>query len=548
MVAAGALCGCRSAAVPTASTDWAETPADMQVAPVDDAAADTDSGRVRIRRASTSDGPPASAVILASAEEAEQQAVMQRFEVPEEIPGADADPLRLPPFDATKSHEERLSVIEALFPELPAPLIAPGPLGNSDATPVSLGELQQIGLQNSPALRAAAADVQEARGRAVQAGLYPNPTVGYEGDSLGTARTAGYNGVMITQEFVTGGKLDFAQSAALMRVQAAQQNLRRERIALASDVRRGYFAVLIAQERVKYARAIAHLADEVYAAQIDLVAAGEAAAYEPLQLRVFSVQARNDIVQAENDLSAAWRSLAATLGLPQMAYRPPVGSAEMPPPGIDYEQASGILLSRHSDLAARRALISSACYNLRLQEVMPIPNLTVYTALQHDDTTTLNDFAANVQVGLPLPLFDRNQGNISAAHAELGRAHQNLADRRNELLGELAQAYNRYTTSRTIADNFRSQILPDQVRFYRGVYERFRQAGGAIDFAQVVVSQQAVADAVADYVDALQVQWAAAVDLAELMQVDDFFGLDGRPAGLGDAPPPLPPAESSSGR
>ena len=538
----GFTAGCRSASAPVASTEWAETPVDKASAP-SQAAAIRITDDARDPAPSVTDGPPASAVILASALQVDEAAAGQRFQVPEEIPGAEAGPLRLPLFDPTQSHQERRSAIESLFPGVPAPQVAPGPYAAGSTSVVSLGELQQIALQNSPALRVAAADVREACGLAVQAGLYPNPIVGYEGDSLGTARTAGYNGLMVTQEFVTAGKLDLAQTAAMMKVRAAEQQLRKARIALASDVRRGYFAVLIAQERVKYARAIAHLADEVYAAQVDLVAAGEAAAYEPLQLRVFAAQARNDIVKAENDLSAAWRSLAATLGMPQMAYRPPIGSAEMPPPGIDYDQASGILLSRHSDLAAAQALITRACYNVRLQEAMPIPNLTVYTALQHDDTTTLNDFAANVQVGLPLPIFDRNQGNIAAAHAQLGRSHQDLADTRNQLLGDLAQAYNRFATNRTIAENFRTQILPDQVRVYRGVYDRFRQAGGVVDFAQIVVSQQALADAVTSYVDALQAQWESAVDLAELMQVDDFFGIDHLAAGLGDAPPELPPAE-----
>ncbi|MCA9054035.1 MAG: TolC family protein [Planctomycetaceae bacterium] len=538
----GIICtaGCRSASAPVATTDWAETPADRASAPTSTAAV-READNEAPAKAKVTDGPPASAVILASALQVDDSAGGQRFEVPEEIPGAEADPLRLPPFDPTQSHEQRRSAIESLFPDVPTPMVAPGPYAAESTPLVTLGELQQIAVRNSPALRVAAADVREACGLAVQAGLYPNPTVGYEGDSLGTARTAGYNGLMVTQEFVTAGKLDLAQTAAMMKVRAAEQRLRKARIALASDVRRGYFAVLIAHERVKYARAIAHLADEVYAAQIDLVAAGEAAAYEPLQLRVFSARARNDIVQAENDLSAAWRGLAASLGLPQMAYRPPIGSAEMSPPSIDYDQASGILLSRHSDLAAAQALITSACYNVRLQEAMPIPNLTVYTAFQHDDTTTLNDFAANVQVGLPLPIFDRNQGNITAAHAQLGRAHQDLADTRNQLLGDLAQAYNRFATNRTIAENFRFQILPDQVRVYRGVYDRFRQAGGVVDFAQIVVSQQALADAVTSYVDALQAQWESAVDLAELMQVDDFFGIDNLAAGLGDAPPELPP-------
>src|SRR5690606_25480726 len=121
--------------------------------------------------------------------------------------------------------------------------------------------------------------VDKSRGQARQAGLYPNPIVGYEGDTIGTADTAGYNGVFFNQEIVTAGKLSLAQNTALMEMRAAEQNLRKSRITLASGVRRGYFGVLVAQERLKFARAIAHLSNEAYQAQVDLVAAGEAAPY-----------------------------------------------------------------------------------------------------------------------------------------------------------------------------------------------------------------------------------------------------------------------------
>ncbi len=189
-------------------------------------------------------------------------------------------------------------------------------------TSLNLAALQQMALDNSPIIRQAAADVEEARGQAVQAGLKPNPVVGYEGDTIGTADTSGYNGVMISQEFVTAGKLTLAQNKAMMEMRAREAELRKARITLASRVRRGYFRVLVAQEQVKFTRALARLSEEVYQAQIDLVTGGEAAPYEPLQLRVFAVQARNRVVQAQNNLSAAWRQLAAGMGMPHLPRHP----------------------------------------------------------------------------------------------------------------------------------------------------------------------------------------------------------------------------------
>jgi cobalt-zinc-cadmium efflux system outer membrane protein len=120
--------------------------------------------------------------------------------------------------------------------------------------------------------------------------------------------------VFFTQEIVRGNKLSLAQAAAMQEVRAAEADLKKARISLASDVRRNYYKVLIAQEQLRFSRAISRLSDEVYKAQIDLVAGGEAAPYEPLQLRVFAVQARNNVTASANSLNASWRQLAAAAG------------------------------------------------------------------------------------------------------------------------------------------------------------------------------------------------------------------------------------------
>lgn len=502
-------------------------------------------------RASTlADATPAPAVVQTSAESPAPEAPLTpgraRLSIPPELPGANSPALRLPPFDPTQSIPDRRTVVEQLFPEIPAEPLRTPLSPDSLSPPLSLGALQQIALDNSPVIRQAAADVDKSRGQARQAGLYPNPIVGYEGDTIGTADTAGYNGVFFNQEIVTAGKLSLAQNSALMEMRAAEQNLRKSRITLASGVRRGYFGVLVAQERLKFARAIAHLSNEAYQAQVDLVAAGEAAPYEPLQLRVFAVRAHNSVIQAENQLQAAWRQLAATMGVPTMVRAPLTGSVDAPIAAIEYESAMSFLLARHTDLAANRALIGSACYNLKLQQVTPIPNIDLYTALQHDDTTPLDNFSANVQIGIPVPVFNRNQGNITAAHAQLLRAQQDLTDTRNRLLSDLADAHYRYDTYRIIADSYRSEILQDQVQVFRGVYDRFLTVGETIDFAQVVVAQQALSQIVLDYLQVLSDEWNAAVDLAELLQVDDFYGMASEVGGPGlnvhrPAPPEAPP-------
>ena len=472
----------------------------------------------------------------------EQVAPPQRLAIPSVLPGADAPPLKVPRFDRDQPTEERLRQIESLFKPLPE-IVAESVVPHDPAKPaLALAELQQLAYDNSPKLRQAAADVETARGQAIQAGLYPNPVAGYEGDNMHQGNTAGLQGGFVSQEFVTAHKNKLARDVALHDMQAAEFALRRTRIELASLVRNGYFDVLVAQQRVKYTRALAEAAERVYRAQIELVAGGEAAAYEPLQLRVFALQARNAVRRAENAYLASWRQLAANLGLPDLAAAELAGSVDAPPPRVTYQAALNYLLAQHTDLAIAQTQIDKALVNLRLQRVTPIPNVNVLTVFQHDSTTLPNNAAFNLQVGVPLPVFNNNRGNIVAAEAQLVGAQQNWNDTRNTLTARLADIFQRYASNTTIAASYRTDILPDQVRTSRGVYEQFRQAGDAVDFAQVVVSWQALSQVIQDYLGALDDQWQAVVDLAQLLQVDDLFAMS---AAVGGQPEPVPLGESA---
>lgn len=435
--------------------------------------------------------------------------------------------MKVPPYNPNQPFNERRKIIEGLyqlFPPSPEERIVPP---GTTPRPLTLGDLQQTAYQYSPVLREAWADVEEARGLAVQAGLYPNPELGYEGDTINTSATAGYNGLFFSQSFITAGKLDTARQSKLMHVRATEYVYRRTRYQVAAAVRRAFFKVLISRERVKFSRAISRMAQEVYQAQIELVAGGQAAPYEPLQLRVLALRARNDVIRAENAYQAAWRELAAAVAQPNMQPVELAGSVESPLPGVIYDAARSSLLARHTDLFAAQAEIASAGYNLGLQRVTPIPNVNVYGAVQHDATTSLDNISYNLQIGLPLPVFNRNQGNITAAQADLVHARNTLTTTQNRLIADLAEAYGRYATGRELAEQYQTDIVPSQVRNYRGVYEQFREVGGTVDFAQVVIAQQNLAETVNAYLDALFEAWEAAVDISELLQVDDMYTMDG---------------------
>src|SRR5262249_45078478 len=149
-----------------------------------------------------------------------------------------------------------------------------------------------------------------------QAGVYPNPNAGYEADQGGTANTAGLQGGFLEQTIVTAGKLTLARASAEIDVRNTELALPPAQGDVFHQGRSAYFGVLVARENIKIARAMSRFTDEVYRIQVELVKADQAAPYEPLQLRVLAMQQRGNLVQAHNRYVAAWKQLAAAVGLP----------------------------------------------------------------------------------------------------------------------------------------------------------------------------------------------------------------------------------------
>lgn len=470
----------------------------------------------------------------------------ERLKIPSALPGATAEPLMLPPSDP--EHPERKgTAIEELFPGLPAL----HPDFRTDDAPdlarYTLTDLEQMALRNNPKITQAAADVEAAVGAAIQSGAYPNPTVGYEADTVGSGGTRNYQGMFFDQTIITAGKLELNRAIANVDLMNKQLELRKARALLLQNVRNQYYAVLVARESLKYSEALVTFTNEVYQVQVEQLKGGQAAAYEPMQLRVFADQSRSTFRQAQNRYKSAWKQLAAALGDPNLPVAVLEGDGARIGQPIDYEAALAYMLSNHTDVLAARNLEFQGRLNVRLAEVTPIPDVKVYSAIQRDFTTPpVGRTTYNLQVGVPVPIFNQNRGGIQKARGELVRATEQLNTARVDLSAQLADAFERYEDNRIQLDYYRDRILPDLARVYRGVYERHQQVSEQVGFGDIIVAQQNLITAIATYVSAMNGQWTAYADIAGLLQLEDlslipYAAVETAPA----LPAADPPAEGS---
>jgi cobalt-zinc-cadmium efflux system outer membrane protein len=454
----------------------------------------------------------------------------ERLKIPEGVPGSETPLIRFP-----DDPKQRLQKIRELYPKLPPLPDEPKPQPGPGGQPYTLADLQQIAAENSPQLRQAASDVEAARGNLIQARAYPNPTFSLNFTPSSDGTTPSFVGVSFDQVIKTGGKLKLASAAAEMDLRNAELALKRARSDLSTAVRNAYYALLVAQETVRVNNALARLTDEAYHIQEErLENSPVAAGYEPAALRAQAYSTRLALKQAIATYVFSWKQLVSTIGLRQLPLTEVAGRIDRAIPYYDYDAALAHVLRNHTNVLTARYGIDKARYLLKLAQVTPLSDVEFNAGLFHDFAVPPFGTTPTVSMSIPLPVWDKNKGNIIVAEAGLVRAGEEPHRVEVTLTNNLATAYLGYKTNLAALEYYRKYILPDQVRTYRGTYLREGIDTGAV-FGDVVAAQQTLLSNVSSYLSLLGSLWMSVVSVADFLQTDDLFQI-GQPLELPELP------------
>ena len=377
----------------------------------------------------------------------------------------------------------------ALDPE-PLPSSLPRPDGETEIlpadAPLSLEQLEAAALASHPSIREARGRVRSRRGQYVQAGLPFNPVLQYQSEEIGNEGASGLHSLRVSQQFVTANKLGIAQQVQAREVQKQQAELRIAELRVLTRVRTAYAAAAVSQRRVELTEQIVKLAETSLRSVKSLVEAQEASNIALLQAKVEAEQARVNAENAATQLQANRRRLAAAAGLPDL---PPVGldidrneTLEATP----WELLLGELESSSPELAAAGSELERARWALQLACAQVTPNITGQLGVGVDAAT--DDTYAVVGVSVPLPIRNRNEGNIQTARADIAAASAAIDRTRLSLDGRLADAVGRYQTARQRYERLLSRIVPNAEETYRLSQQSFDV--GETDFLQLLTAQR----------------------------------------------------------
>ncbi len=447
------------------------------------------------------------------------------------------DPSTIRPYPATgrvadapvvrAAHQEPAAKDAPAAPVLPSPAL--------DA--VRVDDLVQLAVGRNPRLAKATFNIDAAQGRQVQAGLYPNPNLAANWDEIGDRTGPGgiVNVPKVTQEIVTGRKLSLSQAVAAREVDQAALALLRERYSVIGSVRGAFYDLYALERRVAVLDELVGLAGEATKTGQTLLENKQIARLDLVQLEVELARFRSQAEASRREIPGAKKRLAAVVGDPRL----PVGIATGPfdqLPVYDPDRTLEAVLATHPEVRSARVGVERAQAAVRRAEVEPIPNVTAYTGYIKQYENRSNDF----QLGLSasIPVWNRNQGNIQAAKADLGAAIQDVGRAENDLAERVATAYRTYASALKLAELYRTDILPKAEETYRLSREAFK--GGQFEYLRVIQAQRTVAEARLESVRALGEAWRAAAELSALLLEEWWPGPPPAVPGPGAGPVRLP--------
>ena len=406
-----------------------------------------------------------------------------------------------------------------------------------EAAPVlTLAELERIALENNPTLAQASSEIDAARGRAKQAGLLPNPTVGYAADevSRGPVIRGGEHGIFAEQTIPLGGKLGLSRRVFEREATQAEalRDVQRQRIV--NDVRSLYYRALAAERRVDVRQNLVNLTAEAVGVSRQLYNTGAADQTDVLASEIEARETQLALERAQNDRFRIWRRLAAFVGDPSLAPRPLDGSIDAPIPELQREVILEQVLRDSPEVKAARAAVERAEAWLTRARREPAPDLVLRGGPRYNrELLELNGqpvgWEAAFDVGITIPLFNRNQGAVAESRADLGRVQKEVTRLELSLRARAADAFDEYLTNLRRAETYKTEIMPRAEQSYRLYLARYREMAAA--YPQVLVAQRTLFQASEQYVTSAEMAWMASLQLQGLLVEG---GLEA-PARVGDA-------------
>jgi len=432
------------------------------------------------------------------------------------LPAAAQQPSRGMPQEHTHHHGD-VQPVAPVYPRLGRAQQQAG------ARLFTLDDAQHLAAESNPTLRQAEAEIRAAKSRRQQSALYPNPTVGYTGDEIrGGSINGGKQGFFLQQNIVTAGKLTksaavFDQEIHLAEIEAEEQKLR-----VQTAVKTAFYRVLAAQELLFASRDLAQIEQNSTQVQRELLNSGQADESEVLEAEVDAQRQRLSARMQENTLREEWKSLAAVIGRPDLPQATATADLEHGWAEINEEQIIDIIAAQSPATRIADSAVSRASAEITRAKSLAIPDLQLRGGLEYNNEpispTHTTGWQGIAEVGVEVPIFNRNQGNVAAATSDLDRAQLEKQRIALTLRERTATVLDEYANAKVMATEYRDEILPRSKKSYTLLSEKYGLM--LASYPRVLQARRQLFRLQSEYIVALENVWTTSIALQGFLLSD----------------------------
>ena len=350
----------------------------------------------------------------------------------------------------------------------------------------TLEDLENLALTNNPTIAELVATTQKAAGFRTQVELRANPTVGYSGTQT-ISENSDEHLIFISQTLITANKRALNRQVVneALRVQLFQLEAQKYRVA--TDVRVRFYDALTSQRRVALVGEFLSVVDKGVELAKVRERSNEGSQLEVVQAEQQQAETVLLLEQAEASYRAAWRELTALVGCPEL----PLGdlSGQLPHSGeeLDWDALGDATIAESPEYLVALSQLSQAQANYQRHSVQAVPNLNFHLASGVDKSTDAG--VIDFEVGAPIPVFNRNQGNIAAARAEIARASREVERIEQSVKARLASVSRDYNVNLAAVNKYQARILPSSQKALE--LAEIAYQSGETSFVQVLIARSA---------------------------------------------------------
>ncbi len=407
---------------------------------------------------------------------------------------------------------------------VPSPAVTQEQKGRS----LTLRQALQRAFANNPKLTAADREIGIASGKRTQAGAIPNPELSFELDNAFGSND--YRGtdiaettLQLSQLIELGGKRRARIAAGEAELDSAYWQRQATRLEIASETATAFVTVLSAQRRVQIYDAQIAALDRLAPLLQRRVDAGASSPAEIARAQVAVDLVRVERERAKTILSIARRDLATLMGDRTPSFPHVVGQFgnTSPPPAFKTVLAA---IDGNPHLMRWTAVRAQREAELLSARLKPIPDVRLSGGWRHYRET--NDNAVRLGISIPLPVWDQNRGDITAAEESLYKAEADRDVNKLALITIAGRSYDTITGALSELVLLRDSVLPNSRKATEGIESGYAQ--GRFSLIEVLDAQSSATQAAIRQQEAL---------LSFHTAVTTIEGLVGRPFMMTSARP-----------